>query len=425
MNVFTPPRAGMPWGLVIVLTAALALGSTAGARHPEPVPGQAGQPDPLAVYVQYHQPALDWAAAQQMRRPRRIETVDRREILSDRLEELIDETHEIEVRLDEMNEVAGDERQDLQARLDALRAQIERIEQRLARMKRPEPEKPREDWPRRRRVPEADARIEELNRHREELAEQARHKEMELEELHRHLEDRGRDIENELRGIHEEIDELNRRREELAERAGQREMELNELREHTERRTNEVHMELREIHEQMRRMEEELARIERERQERRRRLLDEVRGQTEALREHLRALQERAERMQRALDELGDDGEAEELRRALGETREQIRQLERQLQRQDAPMPNPRRYLPMAPPPKRDKTCTEALEQIEQTRLDLDQMQQAAGESMEALRAELEELRRTTQQTNEQLERLRCPDHPSTVGSAGWCGYWY
>ena len=383
-------RAKMLGGLVVTL-AALALANAVYAQYPVSTSAEMGQPDPVATYAQYHRPEHDWAALQMQQR-----------------------RHDTEP-----------EKCESQARIERLRDEIAAIEHRLAELDRAKRERrPWNEPPRPgRRGP--DAHVEELNRHREELTERARHKEMELEELHRHMEDRHRDIENELRGIHEEIEELMRRRDELTERAHQRERELQELRENTERRQQEIRMELREIHEQMKGIEEELARIERERQEHRRRVLDEVRGQTADLRAHLRALHERAEHLQRALDELGDDAEAERLRRALAETREQIRLIERQLDRRQGPPPRSPRRRPMGPPPEPEGQCRELMEQLERTRLELREMQEAEGEAVESLRLEVEELRETTQETNEQLGRLLLQDHPSTVGSAGHCGYWH
>jgi len=427
--LYVSRSASVPWAFIIALLAVFVLGSAAYAQTPAPAPGQIGQPDPAVTHIQSHQPERDRVAMQQRRPRRRIEEAEQREGLAERLEQLFGETREIEVRLGEMDEAMGDDRHDLEARLAELRVQIEMIQQRLAppeRIERPERQRER---PFRRRRPEPEGRIEELNRHREELAEQARHREMELEELGQHMENRQQDIHNELRSIHEEMEELMRRREELAERAHQREMEMEELRENTERRQHEVHAELREIHEQMRGVEEALAQIERERQEHRRRLLDDVRGQTEKLRDHLRALHERAEHLQRALDELGDaDGEAMELRRALAETREQIRQIERQLGRRQGPMPRPPKRWPMGPPtpPTRpDDRCDKALEQIEQTRLVLEQMQEAEGEAMAALREEIQALREATLETRKQLQSLILFDHPNTVGSAGQHYYLY
>jgi len=417
--------AGVPWAFIVALLAVFTLGSAAYAQPPAPMAGQVIQPDPIATHLYYQRPEHDVVAMRRIRR-RPIEPAERREMMADRLEEIVGETHEIEVRLVEMDEAKGDERHNLQARLEQLREQIEMIERRLLNMERPRPEKPQSNRASWRRRAEPEARVDELNRRRDELAEQARHKEMEMEELHQHMENRQQDIGNELRGIHEEMEALMRRREELAERAQQREMEMEELRANTERRQHEVRMELREIGEQMQRIEEELARLERERQERRRRLLDEVRGQTEELREHLRGLHERAEHLQRALDELGDeDGEARELRRALDETREQIRQIEMQLNQRPSPPPRRLRRWPMGPPPKSDGTYEEAVELIEETRLELEEMQEAEGEAMESLRLEIEALRETTLETRQQLQGLILFDHPNTVGSAGQPYYLY
>jgi len=374
-RMYASRRAGVPWALIIALLTVVA--GTAYGQPALPASGQIGSPpDPVATYVQYHRPEHDWAALQMQKPPR-------------------------------VRRVAMDPRQrELESELDRLREEIAAVEGRIAeldqakRRGRITVERPK---PRRLRP---DAHVDELNRHREELAERARHVEMELEELHRHLEDRGRDLENELHGIQEEMEELMRRRDELAERAHQHEMELEELRNNTERRQDELNMELREIHERMRGIEEELARIERERQERRRRLLNEVRGQTQELREQLRMLEERAERMQRALDELGDDdAEAWELRRALDETREQIRLIERQLGGRRAPLPQPPRRWPKAAPSEPDNGCAELTEQIEAAKL------------------ELAELRKAAEEISAQLKRWRLYDHPGTVGSAGQ--WWY
>jgi chromosome segregation ATPase len=395
-RMYTARRTGTPWTLIIALLVTFALGSAATAQSPVPMAAQAIAPGPIPTHLYYQRPEHDLVAMRMQRAQHN--------------------------RRDEM----GPTERDLQSELNRLREEIAMIESRLAELDRAEQKQPRWNEPAKVRRPEPDGRIDELNRHREELVEQARHREMELEELGQHMENRQRDIHNELRGVREEMEELMRRREELAERAHHHEMELQEVRENTERRQDEVRMELREIHEQMRGVEEELARIERQRQERRRRLLDEVRGQTEELREHLRGLQERAEHMQRALDELGDeDAEAEELRRAIAETREQIHQIEMQLQRQDAPPRRRARRRPMGPPPARDGETREVIEQLEETRLEMRRMQEAEGEAVEALRLEIAELREAAQETSEQLARLRQYDHPSTVGSAGQSCYWH
>ena len=65
------------------------------------------------------------------------------------------------------------------------------------------------------------------------------------------------------------------------------------------------------------------------------------------------------------------------------------------------------------------------IEQLEETRHEMRQMQKAEGEAVEALRLEIAELRETAQETSEQLARLRRQDHPSTVGSAGQSWYWH
>ncbi|MHC4518195.1 MAG: hypothetical protein ACYTAS_06385, partial [Planctomycetota bacterium] len=377
-------------GLVVALAAALALGSAAYAQHPLSTSAQIGQPDPIATYVQYHRPEHDWTALQMQQVPQE--------------------------RRCEM----GPRQPDLQARLERLHEEMAVIERRLVELDQAERQQRPWGQPPRPRRPEPDARIETLNRHREELAEQARHKEMELEELRRHVEDRQRDIKNELGGIHEEIEELMRRRDELAERAHQREMELQELRENTERRQDEVRMELREIHGQMEGIEEEFAQIERERQEHRRRVLDEVRRQTEALREHLRTLQERAEHMQRALDELGDeDAEAEQLRRALAETREQMRHIEGQLHRLHGPPPRPPRRRPVGPPPKPEKPCPERVERREEIQVEVEEKQECESEVVKPRHLEVKESRKIKRKADRRPKGLIPHDHPSTVGSAG------
>jgi len=386
----------VPWALTVAILAVLAFGGFAQAQHPLSAPGAIQPPDPTATYVQYHRPEHDWVAMQRMprRRPVRPAVYP-----------------------------------DTEAEIRRLRAQIDMIERRLANKDRPAEEEPRWDGPVMRVRAETDARIEDLNRHREELTEQARHREMELEELHQHMGNRQRDIDDELRGIREEMDELMRRREELAEQAHRREMEMEELRAQTERRQNEIRMELQNIHERMKAVEEELARIERERQERRRRLLDEVRGQTEALRDQLRALHHRAERLQRALDELGhDDGEAMELRRALEETREQIRWIEMQLGRPAGRPAPPMKRWPACPPPQPDGACAELARELEETRAELREMQAAEKETLEAIRLELNEVRETTLKLRPPGCGLILCDHPNTVGSAGqnwYVHYWY
>jgi DNA repair exonuclease SbcCD ATPase subunit len=394
--VYVSRCAGVPWAFIVALLAVFALGGAAYAQPPVPMAVQAIEPSPIATHLYYQRPEHDMVAMRMQRAQHN--------------------------RRDEM----GPTERDLQSELNRLREEMAVIEGRLAELDRAERKQPPWNEPAKVRRPEPDGRIDELNRHREELAEQARHREMELEELGQHMENRQQDIGNELRGIHEEMEELMRRREELAERAQQREMELEELRENTERRQGQIHAELREIHEQMKTIEEELARIERQRQERRRRLLDEVRGQTEELREQLRTLQNRAERMQRALDELGDeDGEARELRRALDETREQIRQIEMQLNQRQGPPLRRLKRSPMGSPPRLDGRCEEAVELIRETKLELEEMQQAEGEAMESLRAEIGELRETTLETRKQLQGLILFDHPNTVGSAGQPYYLY
>jgi len=377
-RLYVSRRTDIPWALIITLLIFAGTGAVYGQPLPCATVQVAAPPDPVATYAQYHRPEHDWIALQMQKTP------------------------------NQKCAAPAPGQGDLQLKLEYLRGQIAVLECRLAELDQKKQHPPIRVAPPKPRQPAPDAHIEELNRHRDELAERARHMEMELQELHQNMETHQRDIENEVSGIHEEMEELMRRHRELAERAHQREMELNELHANTERRQDEISMELREIHEQMKGIEEELARIERERQEHRRRLLDEVRGQTQELREQLRMLEARAERIQRALDELGEgDGEAVELRRALEETRAQIRFIESQLSGRRAPLPRPPRQRPMGPPPKPSGACEDVSAQIEATRL------------------ELNALRPCAQEISAQLTVRRVRSHPGTIGSAGDCAYWH
>ena len=407
---FVPKCTTIPWALVIAILAVLVGAGSAGAQ-PCPAQQTVGQAQAFAAYPYYHHPAQEWQVLQQQPERR----VPPKGMSPARLERLTDQMGAIETRLAEMEGLTADERHDLEVRLDELREQLRLLERRLAgvepgvRRVRRRRTPPKPDWP------DLNARVEELNRRREELVEQAHHREMEMEELQQHMADRHRDIENEMRGIQEEIEELMRRREELAQRAGERKAELQELRENTERRQDEINRELEEIHAQLEGVAQEMAQIERERQERRQQLLDEVRNQTEELRMQLRELNERAERLQQALNQLGDnDEQADWLRRNLDEVREQIRRIERQLEKRP-PLPRRRtRMRPMAPPPTLDGACQEVVEEIEEIRVELTELQQAEGETIEALRGELEQLRQATEQIRDRpalATAVRRPQH--------------
>jgi len=400
-GMYASGSTGAPWAFVAALLVMFALCAAAQAQPPLPEHDVVARDKATTEYVQYHRPEHDLVAMQRIQKQKQREQAEHREAMAGRLERLVDEAHEIEVHLREMDEEAEDEKCELRARLEELREQIELFEHRLARMGReehPEPECEHGE----RREHEGDPHLDELMRHREELLEAAHHNEMEMEELHHHLKDRERDIHNELRGIHEEIEELMRLREELAERARHREMELAELRENTERRRHEIGQEMREIHEQMKHIEDELARRQREREERRRQMMEKAHREIEELTAHLHGLRERAEHMQRMLEKMeGEEGEAMELRHALAETREQIREIERKLHRHPAP---PRRW-PMCPPP-REPECEKPEPRVEE-------------DPCQELREEIELLKAEQQETNALLERLIIEDHPSTVGSAG------
>jgi len=114
-----------------------------------------------------------------------------------------------------------------------------------------------------------------------------------------------------------------------------------------------------------------------------------------------------------------EDAEAMELRRALDETRGQIREIEGKLHRHHGPAPRPPRRGPMGPPPHE----LEHREQLERMELELQEVREAAREAQEdhcqELREEVEQLKAEQCETNELLERLLLQDHPSTVGSAG------
>ncbi len=414
-GMYASGSTGAPWAFVVALLVTFALCAAAQAQPPLPEHDVVARDKATTEYVQYHRPEHDLVAMQRIQKQKQREQAEHREAMAGRLERLVDEAHEIEVHLREMDEEAEDEKCELRTRLEELREQIELFEHRLARMGREghrEPECEHGEW----REREGDPHLDELMRHREELLEAVHHKEMEMEELHHHLKDREHDIHNELRGIHEEIEELMRRREELAERARHRERELEELRENTERRRHEIGLEMREIHEQMKHIEDELARRQREREERRRRMMEKAHREIEEMTAHLHGLRERAEHMQHMLEKMdAEEDEAMELRHALAETREQIREIERKLHRHPAP-PRPPRRWPMSPPPHEHRREHEECEEHGHRERPEPKVEE---DPCQELREEIELLKTEQQETNALLERLIIEDHPSTVGSAG------
>lgn len=151
----------------------------------------------------------------------------------------------------------------------------------------------------------------------------------------------------------ERIDELNRHREELGERARQRQAELRELEEARIARQREVRAELGEIHEQLARVEANLLEIQRQQEEARRRMLARAQDESARLNERLRDLQAQAEQMERTLAQIRErDGErARALEISLAETREQMHRLEIELHWLDEARPMP---LPRPLPPGRE-----------------------------------------------------------------------
>jgi flagellar biosynthesis chaperone FliJ len=230
------------------------------------------------------------------------------------------------------------------------------------------------------------------------------------------------------------IDELNRHREELGEMARQRQLELQDLREARNARERELRTELGEIYEQMVQVERNLAQIERQQEETQRRLAARAENESARLVERLRNLQAQAEQMQETLQELRDRGgeQREAVRRSLLETREQMRYMEQELRRLDVgPMREPQ---PQDEPPVlwrreqsperqermllRDRPVMEMQEQLG----DIRTLTQQNTEKIEKLGTEVGRLNDNLLQRQERIEALSKPCRPGTVGSAGY-GY--
>jgi chromosome segregation ATPase len=251
----------------------------------------------------------------------------------------------------------------------------------------------------------------------------------------------------------ERIDQLNRHREELAEMARLRQLELQELREARNARERELRAELVEIYEQMARVERNLAQIERQQEEAQRRLAARAENESARLAERIRNLQAQAEQMQQTLQELRDRGgeQREAVRRSLAETREQMRRLEMELRGLGAgPLvpATPRReemLRPMREPQpqgeqlprgrRRGGALPERQEMmIEPDRPVMEMQEQLGGiqmqlqqntEKVDKLGDQVSRLNEGLTQTQEQINALMKPDCPSTVGSAGYGYGWH
>ncbi len=246
----------------------------------------------------------------------------------------------------------------------------------------------------------------------------------------------------------ERIDELNRHREELAERARQRQFELQEMEQQRNARQRDIRAELREIHEQMAQAERELVQIERQQAQAQRRLLARAEDESARLNERLRNLQAQAERMQQTLEELRVRGgeQSQAVRNSLAETRQQMRRVEMQLQglRAGRLVPVPPRREPMhrpllepepiiepplprgrRPAPEREemrgqpgRPTMEMQEQLGDMRAQL----QANSEKVDQIGTEVGRLNESLAQTQERVKALSPRPCPGTIGSAGY-GY--
>lgn len=288
----------------------------------------------------------------------------RRAVLHQELEQLVDQARDLEAAIRKHGDEPNPERQALQFRLELKHQLIEAMERRLANLERPAPR-------RREGRPEIDVRMEEPGRKQDEL--------------------RGRagDIERKL-------DELGDRRPEARE---------------------ELKMELRKIHENLERLEMERVEIDRSqaggRQTRSRDMNPEVREVTG----HLRDLRQRSQELQEELERIDDkDSErAQDLRRALEETREQMRLAENRLREIGGPA-REGRVQPMRPGRERagDEDQARAREGLmAQIRMTEEKLHEAEQTDRPGA---AEKLRRVLEQLHERREtmegRMREPDRP-------------
>jgi len=282
------PRVGTRWMLAVSVVAILAAVSVAFAQR------RPAQREEL----------------QERQEMRELELAGRRNVLWRMLEQLTVQARDTEAALRGGRE-RGEEGHVLRAELEALRQHIAIVERQLRSLDPRESERLGAEETERRRSGEAniERELEELRRHREELAKRAEQVERELEGLSDDQDEEARGLQAELREIHENAKNV-------------------------EKAT--VVMEGRRARNQQRGAMEvrERARFGAEQAEKEAQRAQELAEQARQQAGHLRDLREHAEGMERELAELGerDTDEARELRAAFEETRKQIRTIEEKLQ---------------------------------------------------------------------------------------------
>ncbi|MBM4028261.1 MAG: hypothetical protein FJ280_23145 [Planctomycetes bacterium] len=322
------PRMGMGWALGVSALAVLASVGVALA-----------QPRPEAKQRREEEPRPQVRQEQAGPRPA---VAGRRNVLVRLHEQLQAQARETEAVLHRRGEGAPEEeRAVLRAELETLQEQIELVERQLRTLeqgvRRPGPGEPR--------APEQEAKINELRRHRDELANNIRAAERELRGLRDGQDQEARELKAHLERRHAELGEVESKLAELSRAqalgrdAGARPPQ--------DQAPSNVRQRRAELQEEMRRIEQRLRELGPEQDQEARELrarLEAIQGQMadlerrpEALRRGAAPLQEvrpPAEAHTRTAPEEGRrlEAEVEELRRQMQELREQMQQMQRTLE---------------------------------------------------------------------------------------------
>jgi len=290
------------------------------------------------------------------RREGRPEIEARMEELSRHQDELREHAGNLERELEALGDRHPEARERMTMELREVHENLERMEQEKIELDRLADRPPRREG-----RPEIEIRMEELNRHQDELREHAGNLERELEELgDRNPEARER-MTMELREVHENLERMERekieidqargrarrregrpeidvRMDELRERAMDIEAEMEKLGDRHPEEHGQLRRELFRVHEQLKVLEAQNAQIERRaerREERPRQVILEVRE----LSGHLRNLRQRNKELRQELSHVDDkdSARAQDLRVAIDQTQGEMRDVENRLKEIAAP----------------------------------------------------------------------------------------
>lgn len=363
------------------------------------------------------------------RRERRPEIEIRIEEVSRHQDELREHAGNLERELEALGDRHPEARERMKMELGEVHENLERLEREKIELDRLADRPPRREG-----RPEMDARMEELNRHQDELREHAGNLERELAELgDRNPEARER-MKMELREVHENLERMERekieidqargrvrrregrpetdvRMDELRERALDIEAEMEKLGDRHPEEHGQLRRELLGVHEQLKVLETQRAQRERRverREERPRQVILEVRE----LSGHLRNLRQRNRELRQELSHVDDkdSARAQDLRVAIDETQEEIHDVETKLKEIAAPMRERRVSRQRSGDGDAARALDGLLAQIRMTEDRLHQAEEADRlDAAERLRNVLEQLHQRREAMEARVDRRDVP----------------